>query len=166
MGVDVMSAGDELTVRAADPRGYRAVDITTAPYPGLATDLQSPTAVLLTQAQGTSHIHKTIFEDRLEWMEELRRMGAAVDIPDAHHAVLRGPSDLHGAEVEMGDLRAGASLMLAALVADGTSLIHGAHQVRRGYENIEGQFLDLGARDRGRRRGVVRHVMNPGSGAP
>ncbi len=116
------------------------------PIPGLATDLQSPTAVLLTQAHGTSHIHETIFEDRLEWMDELRRMGASVDIPDPHHAILRGPSQLHGAEVEMGDLRAGASLMLAALAADGTSLIHGAHQVRRGYENIEGKFLDLGAR--------------------
>ena len=72
-------------------------------------------------------------------------MGASVDIPDAHHAFLHGPSALHGAEVEMSDLRAGASLMLAALAADGTSLIHGAHQVRRGYENIEGKFLDLGA---------------------
>ena len=140
------SAGDTITVRAAGAGGYRAVDITTSPYPGLATDLQSPTAVLLTQAHGTSHIHETIFEDRLEWMEELRRMGASVDIPDPHHAILHGPSELHGAEVEMGDLRAGASLMLAALAADGTSLIHGAHQVRRGYENIEGKFLDLGAR--------------------
>ncbi len=144
VGVEVSEVGDQLTVRP-DPRGFRAVDIVTAPYPGLATDLQSPTAVLLTQAAGTSHIHETIFEDRLEWMEELRRMGASVDIPDAHHAYLHGPSRLHGAEVEMGDLRAGASLMLAALAADGTSLIHGAHQVRRGYENIEAKFLDLGA---------------------
>jgi UDP-N-acetylglucosamine 1-carboxyvinyltransferase len=146
MGVEVDSAGDTLTVRAVGPGTYHAVDITTAPYPGLATDLQSPTAVLLTQAHGTSHIHETIFEDRLEWMDELRRMGASVDIPDPHHAILHGPSQLRGAEVEMGDLRAGASLMLAALAADGTSLIHGAHQVRRGYENIEGKFLDLGAR--------------------
>jgi UDP-N-acetylglucosamine 1-carboxyvinyltransferase len=146
MGVAVSSVGDTLTVRSAGAEGYRPVDITTSPYPGLATDLQSPTAVLLTQAHGTSHIHETIFEDRLEWMEELRRMGAAVDIPDPHHAILHGPSVLRGAEVEMSDLRAGASLMLAALVADGPSLIHGAHQVRRGYENIEGKFLDLGAR--------------------
>lgn len=145
VGVQVEALGDTLMVRAGDPDRYRPVDITTAPYPGLATDLQSPTAVLLTQAQGTSRIHETIFEDRLEWMEELRRMGAVVDIPDGHHAVLHGRSSLHGAEVEMGDLRAGASLMLAALAAEGPSLIHGAHQVRRGYENIEGKFLDLGA---------------------
>jgi UDP-N-acetylglucosamine 1-carboxyvinyltransferase len=146
VGVAVSSDGDTLTVRAGDAGAYQPVDISTSPYPGLATDLQSPMAVLLTQACGTSHIHETIFEDRLEWMEELRRMGASVDIPDAHHAFLHGPSGLHGAEVEMSDLRAGASLMLAALAADGTSLIHGAHQVRRGYENIEGKFLDLGAR--------------------
>jgi UDP-N-acetylglucosamine 1-carboxyvinyltransferase len=145
VGVDVSGAGDRLTVRAGDPERLRATDITTAPYPGLATDLQSPMAVLLSQAQGTSRIHETIFEDRLEWMDELRRMGAAVDIPDPHHALLRGPSRLRGAEVEMSDLRAGASLMLAALAAEGESVIHGAHQVRRGYENIEGKFLELGA---------------------
>ena len=64
---------------------------------------------------------------------------------DAHHASISGPVKLHGAEVEMGDLRAGASLILAALAAEGTSTIHGAHHVRRGYENIDGKFLDLGA---------------------
>ncbi len=125
--------------------GYRALDIETAPYPGLATDLQPPTAVLLTQATGVSHVHETIFEDRLEWLGEVRRMGGAVDLSDPHHAVITGPSRLRGAEVEIGDLRAGASLILAALAADGTTVIHGAHHVRRGYENIEGKFRDLGA---------------------
>jgi UDP-N-acetylglucosamine 1-carboxyvinyltransferase len=123
-----------------------ATDIATSPYPGLATDLQPPTAVLLTQARGTSRIHETIFEDRLEWMDELRRMGARVTIRDEHHAEVLGPMPLRGAEVEMTDLRAGASLILAALSANGLSIIHGAHQVRRGYENIERKFLDLGAR--------------------
>ena len=152
--------------RRPTPGRLRAVDITTAPYPGLATDLQSPTAVLLTQAHGTSRIHETIFEDRLEWMDELRRMGAAVDITDAHHASLHGPSRLHGAEVEMSDLRAGASLMLAALAAEGSSVIHGAHQVRRGYENIEGKFLDLGAASRSSPRRRHREGMKPGPGTP
>ena len=137
--------GERLTVHAGDPASYRPTDIATAPYPGLATDLQSPTAVLLTQANGTSRIHETIFEDRLEWMDELRRMGASVDITDPHHAQLHGPCRLRGAEVAMSDLRAGASLMLAAFAAEGESVIHGAHQVRRGYEDIEGKFLDLGA---------------------
>ncbi len=126
--------------------GFRAVDIVTAPYPGLATDLQPPTSVLLTQADGASRVDETIFEDRLEWMTELRRMGADIRIEDPHHAVITGRTRLRGAEVDIGDLRAGASLMLAALAADGTSTIHGAHHVHRGYENIEGKFLDLGAR--------------------
>ena len=147
VGVTLSCRDDAIEVHGAPPGSgqYRATDIETAPYPGLATDLQPPTAVLLTQAHGTSHIHETIFEDRLEWMADLRRMGAGVDLRDDHHASLTGPSRLHGTELEMSDLRAGASLILAALVADGTSLIHGAHQVQRGYENIERKFLDLGA---------------------
>jgi UDP-N-acetylglucosamine 1-carboxyvinyltransferase len=71
-------------------------------------------------------------------------MGHRRDL-DAHHATIRGPSALTGAEVEIGDLRAGASLILAALAADGTTTIHGAHHVHRGYENIERKFLDIGA---------------------
>ena len=73
-------------------------------------------------------------------------MGAEVELVDAHHATITGPRALHGAEVEIGDLRAGASLILAALAAEGTTTIHGAHHVHRGYENIERKFLDLGAR--------------------
>jgi UDP-N-acetylglucosamine 1-carboxyvinyltransferase len=148
VGVDARCDGDTIHVRGAPPGAgaYRAVDIATAPYPGLATDLQPPTAVLLTQASGTSHIHETIFEDRLEWLAELRPMGATVELADERHARVSGPVRLRGAEVAMGDLRAGASLILAALAAEGESLIHGAHQVRRGYENIEGKFLEMGAR--------------------
>ncbi|HYI21208.1 MAG TPA: UDP-N-acetylglucosamine 1-carboxyvinyltransferase, partial [Candidatus Limnocylindrales bacterium] len=98
-------------------------DIETAPYPGLATDLQSPTSVLLSQANGTSRLHETIFEDRLEWLGELRRLGANVELHDEQHASIHGPSTLTGGEVEMGDLRAGASLILGALAAEGTSVI-------------------------------------------
>ena len=147
IGVEIRVDGDTLSV-VGRPTGvdYEPTDIETAPYPGLATDLQSPTAVLMTRAAGTSRIHETIFEDRLEWLEDLGRMGARIDIVDDHHAAITGPTALHGQELEMSDLRAGASLILAALAADGESLIHGAHQVRRGYENIERKFLDLGAR--------------------
>jgi len=146
VGVSISREGDDISVRAAPVGEYAATDIETAPYPGLATDLQPPTAVLLSRAAGTSHIHEAIFEDRLEWLEELRRMGADVSIVDDHHASITGPCPLRGSEVEMSDLRAGASLILAALAAEGGSVIHGAHQVRRGYENIERKFLDLGAR--------------------
>ena len=148
VGVELSCGRDTIEVRGAplEDGAYRAVDVETAPYPGFATDLQPPTCVLLSQAAGTSRVHETIFEDRLEWLVELARMGAAVTIEDGHHATISGPARLHGAEVEIGDLRAGASLILAALAATGTTTIHGAHHVHRGYENIERKFLGLGAR--------------------
>jgi UDP-N-acetylglucosamine 1-carboxyvinyltransferase len=135
----------EIDATGLGPGDLRACDIETSPYPGLATDLQPPACVLLTQAKGTSRVHEAIFEDRIEWLAELRKLGADIDIGDAHHASITGPSRLHGAETEIGDLRAGASLILAALAADGTSLIHGAHHVQRGYENIDRKFQQLGA---------------------
>ena len=146
-GVAISSHGDRIDVDATSvgPGSFRPCNIETAPYPGLATDLQPPTCVLLSQANGSSKVHETIFEDRLEWLGELRRMGADVDIADGHRATINGPARLHGANVEIGDLRAGASLILAALAARGGSVIHGAHHVHRGYENIERKFVDLGA---------------------
>jgi UDP-N-acetylglucosamine 1-carboxyvinyltransferase len=148
IGVSVHCDGETIDVDGSglDKGAYQALDIRTAPYPGLATDLQPPLGVLLSQATGTSHIEETIFEDRLDWLTELQRMGADVKIRDAHNAEITGRCALRGAEVEIGDLRAGASLMLAALAAEGPTVIHGAHHVHRGYENIEGKFLDLGAR--------------------
>jgi UDP-N-acetylglucosamine 1-carboxyvinyltransferase len=136
----------EVDARKVGPGALKPVDIETAAYPGLATDIQPPTSVLLTQAKGKSHVRESIFEDRLEWMSELRKMGAKVELPSAHEAILTGPARLKAASVEISDLRAGASLILAALAADGTSSIGGAHHVQRGYENIERKFLDLGAR--------------------
>jgi UDP-N-acetylglucosamine 1-carboxyvinyltransferase len=147
IGVGVACGTDTIEVDGSALRhgGYSACDIETAAYPGLATDLQPPTAVLLTQARGESRVHEAIFEDRLEWMSEVRRMGASIEVLDPNHATITGPSTLVGTEVEIGDLRAGASLILAALAAEGTTTIHGAHHVHRGYENIERKFLDLGA---------------------
>jgi UDP-N-acetylglucosamine 1-carboxyvinyltransferase len=147
-GVELACSSDTIEVdgSALVEPGFRAQDVETAPYPGLATDIQSPMSVLLSQARGTSHVHETIFEDRLDWLTELNRMGANTRIVDSSHATITGRTPLVGAEVEIGDLRAGASLILAALAAEGTSTIHGAHHVHRGYENIERKFLDLGAR--------------------
>jgi UDP-N-acetylglucosamine 1-carboxyvinyltransferase len=148
VGVGVACGKDTIEVdgTALFEGGFHASDIETGPYPGLATDLQPPTCVLLTQAEGTSRVHEAIFEDRLEWLTEARKMGATAVQQDPQHATITGRSALHGAEVEIGDLRAGASLILVALAAEGTSTIHGAHHVHRGYENIEGKFVDLGAR--------------------
>ncbi len=134
VGVGLGCGADTIEVdgSALHAGGYRATDIVTAPYPGLATDLQPPTSVLLSQATGISHVNEAIFEDRLEWLSEVRKMGATVEMPDANHATIHGPARLVGADVEIGDLRAGASLMLAALAAEGTTTIHGAHHVHRG----------------------------------
>ena len=145
MGVSCAPGRMEVDARSVGPGTLHPVDVETAAYPGLATDIQPPTSVLLTQANGRSRIRETIFEDRLEWLSELRKMGAAIELRSAHEAWIDGPSKLRAASVEISDLRAGASLILAALAADGTSSIGGAHHVQRGYENIERKFLDLGA---------------------
>jgi UDP-N-acetylglucosamine 1-carboxyvinyltransferase len=148
LGVSISCGSDTIEVDASQTleQGLAPCDIATGPYPALATDLQPPTCVVLTRARGVSHVNETIFEDRLEWLTELARMGADATVENAHHATIRGPTPLRGADVEIGDLRAGASLILAALSASGTSTIHGAHHVGRGYENIERKFVELGAR--------------------
>jgi UDP-N-acetylglucosamine 1-carboxyvinyltransferase len=147
-GITVNSEDDrvEIDARSVGRGGMKPVDVTTGPYPELATDIQPPTTVLLTQARGDSNVYEAIFEDRLEWTGELAKMGARIDIKGPQRALVHGPAQLHAADVEISDLRAGASLILAALAAEGTSSIGGAHHVRRGYENIERKFLDLGAR--------------------
>jgi UDP-N-acetylglucosamine 1-carboxyvinyltransferase len=137
-------AGPQLRVGSAD--AYRPTDVETAPYPGFATDLQAPTAVLMTQAQGVSNIHETIYEDRLEYVVELCKMGAVIEVCDERRARIAGPTPLHGREVTIADLRAGATLILAALAADSTSVISGVEHVDRGYERIEAKLVALGAR--------------------
>jgi UDP-N-acetylglucosamine 1-carboxyvinyltransferase len=146
IGVSSQTGRLEIDASSVGPGAMKPVDVTTGPYPALATDIQPPTTVLLTQAAGDSQIHEAIFEDRLEWTGELAKMGARIELKGPQRAVVHGPAKLHAASVEISDLRAGASLILAALAADGTSSIGGAHHVRRGYENIERKFLDLGAR--------------------
>jgi UDP-N-acetylglucosamine 1-carboxyvinyltransferase len=146
MSVSCQPERMEIDARAVGPGEMRPVDITTGPYPELATDIQPPTTVLLTQAKGDSKVHEAIFEDRLEWTAELAKMGAKIELKGPQRAIVHGSSRLRAADVEISDLRAGASLILGALAAEGTSSIGGAHHVRRGYENIERKFLDLGAR--------------------
>ena len=124
----------------------RAVDIRTDPYPGFATDFQAPLSVLLTQADGVSTIHETIFEDRMDHARELVKMGADIELLDERRARITGPTPLHAAEVAIADLRAGATLILAALIASGTSVIDGVEHVDRGYEQIEAKLVALGAR--------------------
>ncbi|HTI29760.1 MAG TPA: UDP-N-acetylglucosamine 1-carboxyvinyltransferase [Methylomirabilota bacterium] len=135
--------GGGLRVRGGD--GIKPADVETQPYPGFPTDLQAPVAVLMTQADGVSTIHETIYEDRLDYTMELAKMGAVIEILDERHASIAGPTALHGREVEIADLRAGATLILAALAAAETSVISGVEHVDRGYEAIESKLVDLGA---------------------
>jgi UDP-N-acetylglucosamine 1-carboxyvinyltransferase len=143
MGVPFERTDDGLRVRAAG--GYQPCDVETAPYPGFATDLQAPLAVLMTQADGDSRIHETIYEDRLDYTMELVKMGAVIEVEDQHRACVAGPTQLHGREVTIADLRAGATLVLAALAAEETSVISGVEHVDRGYEQIEAKLVALGA---------------------
>ncbi len=144
-GTDAGAAPWEGTLRVRSASSYRAADVETKPYPGFATDLQAPLAVLLTQADGTSTIHETIYEDRLEYVVELNKMGAVIEVEDERHARIAGPTPLHGREVSIADLRAGATLVLAALAAETTSVISGVEHVDRGYEQIESKLVGLGA---------------------
>jgi UDP-N-acetylglucosamine 1-carboxyvinyltransferase len=143
MGVPFERTDDGLHVGAAD--AYRPASVETAPYPGFATDLQAPLAVLMTQAEGDSTIHETIYEDRLDYTMELVKMGAVIEVMDERHACIAGPTPLHGREVVITDLRAGSTMVLAALAAQETSVISGVEHVDRGYEQIEAKLIALGA---------------------
>jgi UDP-N-acetylglucosamine 1-carboxyvinyltransferase len=143
MGVPFERTDDGLRVGSA--AAYRPASVETAPYPGFATDLQAPLAVLMTQADGDSRIHETIYEDRLDYTMELVKMGAIIEVMDERHACIAGPTPLHGREVQIADLRAGSTMVLAALAAEETSVISGVEHVDRGYEQIEAKLIALGA---------------------
>ncbi len=143
IGVEIEEAKNSIRVKKSG--NLRAINIKTAEYPGVPTDLQSPLSVLLTQANGKSLIFETIFEGRLDYLNELSRMGADVTVCDPHRAIISGPSGLRGREMESPDLRAGLAFIIAALVAKGKSIIHNVYNIDRGYERIEERLRQLGA---------------------
>jgi UDP-N-acetylglucosamine 1-carboxyvinyltransferase len=116
-----------------------------APWPGFPADLTSIALVLATQARGTSLIHEWMYESRLFWVDRLIAMGARVIVCDPHRAVVTGPAKLYGQTVSSPDIRAGMALLLAALVAEGTTVIHNAQQIDRGYERVDERLRALGA---------------------
>lgn len=120
-------------------------DVITHEYPGLVSDLQAPLTVLLTQANGLSMVHETIFEGRLFYTDMLNRMGADIILCDPHRVVINGPSKLYGREIESPDLRAGIALLIAAMIAKGESKMANIYQIDRGYANIEQRLKKLGA---------------------
>ena len=116
------------------------------PYPGFAADLLQPFAVLMTQAEGTSLIHDWMYDGRLKYVAELKKMGANIMVSDPHRVVIIGPSPLYGKEITSFDLRAGATLIIAALAAEGQSVVSNIYQVDRGYEMLDQRLSKLGAK--------------------
>jgi UDP-N-acetylglucosamine 1-carboxyvinyltransferase len=127
------------------PHDIKSIDIKTLPYPGFPTDMQAQMMALMCTAQGTSVIIETVFDNRFMHVNELRRMGANIKI-DGRSAVVQGVPKLTGARVKATDLRAGAALILAGLVADGITEINDAHHIDRGYIDIDKKFSSLGAK--------------------
>jgi UDP-N-acetylglucosamine 1-carboxyvinyltransferase len=119
--------------------------IDDGPWPAFPADLTSISVVLATQARGTILIHEKMFESRLFWVDRLIAMGARIVLCDPHRAVVVGPSRLHGQNLASPDIRAGMALVIAALAAEGESVIHNIRQVERGYQNLHRRLKDLGA---------------------
>ena len=142
-GVDIQQPDDH-TLRVCGARKLGAANVTTEEYPGFATDMQAQFMALATQADGTSVITETIFENRFMHASEMMRMGANITI-DGRKAIVRGPNPLQGSSVIASDLRASASLVLAALVAQGESYVDRVYHIDRGYERIEEKLIRLGA---------------------
>src|SRR5207344_982245 len=136
---------DNSTLRVRGASNLVASDVTTEEYPGFATDMQAQYMALATQAEGTSLITETIFENRFLHASEMIRMGANISI-DARRAVVRGPAQLSGTTVQASDLRASAGLVLAGLVASGETIIDRVYHIDRGYERIVEKLGALGAK--------------------
>ena len=122
----------------------KSVDIKTLPYPGFPTDMQSQIVVLLSIARGTSIMVETVFENRYKLVEELSKMGANIKI-EGRLAVIKGVKKLIGANIFSKDLRGGAGLILAGLIAEGETTVNDIEYVERGYENIEEKLKNVGA---------------------
>jgi UDP-N-acetylglucosamine 1-carboxyvinyltransferase len=141
MGVEFATQGAIVQVRRDNP--LRSINVITCPFPGFATDLQSPIMALSCLADGTSYIRETIFDGRFMMAEELNKMGAKIDVSDV--AVVHGPTPLHGTEVTAHDLRSGIALVLAGLAADGETVVSPGYRINRGHTSVAARLNALGA---------------------
>ena len=142
VGVEVHDEDGVYRVRAGEK--LSATELQTLPYPGFPTDLQACFSTLLTQAHGTSIVHERVYDNRLQYASELAKMGAKVEVR-GQTATIEGPARLHGATVRALDLRAGAALVLAALAAEGLTVVEDIRHLERGYEDIVTKLAALGA---------------------
>lgn len=141
-GVVIEREGSDVVVSGRPP--FAPLQISTAPYPGFPTDMQAQVMVLMCLANGTSNMTETIFENRFMHVSELNRMGAQIEL-DGRHATIEGVGSLQGADVMATDLRASASLVIAGLIADGTTTVRRVYHLDRGYEAIEKKLSAVGA---------------------
>lgn len=142
MGVRIESGDDQIFVNGAEK--LKAVDIKTLVYPGFPTDLQQPFTTLLTKAHGTSVVTDTIYGARFKHIDELRRMNANIKV-EGRSAIINGAAQLQGAKVKASDLRAGAALFIAGLMAEGITEVTGLDHIDRGYSNLVEKLNGLGA---------------------
>ena len=143
IGVDIKEGNDYMIVSKGDK--YKKTKIKTLGYPGFPTDLQQPITTLLTQCRGISEVHETVYERRFQNVEYLNKLGAEIKLND-DKAFIYGPSKLKGKKVTATDLRAGACLVLAGLVAEGVTTIENVDHILRGYENIIEKLSGVGAK--------------------
>lgn len=143
-GVNFKLRKNMLSIRKTK-KGLKSFKIQTLPYPGFPTDLQAPFGVLATQCRGTSLIHDPMYEGRMGYIKELEKMGANATVCDPHRVLITGPTPLYGKEIKSLDLRAGATVVIAGLVAKGETIINNAEILDRGYENLEERLKKLGA---------------------
>jgi UDP-N-acetylglucosamine 1-carboxyvinyltransferase len=143
MGIGFRKNKDSIEISQSN--SFKNIKVQALPYPGFPTDLLPLIVPLLTQAEGKSLIHDPLFENRLNYVHELRKMGADIEIVDPHRAFVFGKTALFGVKIESSDIRAGAALVLAGLMADGKTTIENIEQIDRGYEKIEERLKGLGA---------------------
>lgn len=144
IGVDIKVDVDRLIIKG-NTGNLKATDIKTLPYPGFATDIQQPLTALLTQAHGQSIVTETIYTERFKHCQELAKMGANINVM-IPSSFINGPTPLSGAEVSATDLRCGACLVIAGLIAEGTTTIRNIYHIERGYEHIDEKLSALGAK--------------------
>ncbi|MDD2745758.1 MAG: UDP-N-acetylglucosamine 1-carboxyvinyltransferase [Candidatus Gracilibacteria bacterium] len=145
IGVRTEDLGND-TLRVFRSRNLTAIDLQTNIFPGVPSDLQSPLAILLTQAEGISRIHEVLYEGRFTYLLELEKMKGHVALLNPHEAMVFGPTPLRGATVSSWDLRAGAAMIIAGLIAEGETSITNVEYIERGYEDIVGKLVKIGAK--------------------
>lgn len=143
MGVNMEVGVDKVVIERSE--NLKSVDITTRPYPGFATDLQQPLTALLTQAEGEGKITETIYIERFKHCIELAKMGADIELMQAA-AIIKGPTPLYGTKVSATDLRCGAAMIVAGLLAEGVTSIDNVYHIDRGYSEIDKKLSALGAK--------------------